>query len=175
MFIKSCNVYIKKRVNQVAGSINKIILVGNLGKDPEIRHTQTGSKIASFSVATSESWQDKTTNERRDNTQWHRIVVFNENLADIVEKYVKKGNKVYVEGSLQYRKYTDTNGVERNISEIVLSRFRGEMQILDSKSDRANNSNFNNQDKEKSISNNDENSNYESNNTVNDLDDDIPF
>lgn len=159
----------------MAGSINKIILVGNLGKDPEIRHTQAGSKIASFSVATSESWQDKTTNERRDNTHWHRIVVFNENLADIVEKYVKKGNKVYVEGSLQYRKYTDTNGVERNISEIVLSRFRGEMQILDSKSDKANNNNFNNQDNEKSTSNSDENSNYESNNTVNDLDDDIPF
>lgn len=154
----------------MAGSINKIILVGNLGKDPEIRHTQTGSKIASFSVATSESWQDKATNERRDNTQWHRVVVFNENLADIVEKYVKKGNKVYIEGSLQYRKYTDANGVERNISEIVLSRFRGEMQILDSKSDRANNNNFNNEEKDKPIS-----TNYENNNSVNDLDDDIPF
>ncbi|MGV3278320.1 single-stranded DNA-binding protein [Rickettsiales bacterium LUAb2] len=173
----------------MAGSINKIILIGNLGKDPDIRYSQDGGKIASFSIATSESWKDKATNERKDNTQWHRIVVFNDNLSDIVEKYVKKGTKVYVEGSLQYRKYTGPDGVERNISEIVISRFRGEIHILDSRSGASEDSNYS--DPYSSPANPEEkamrastassnsapkkNDNNFSNDFDNDLDDDIPF
>lgn len=115
----------------MAGSINKVILIGNLGKDPEIRNTQDGTKIASFSVATSENWKDKQTGERKDRTEWHRVAIFNERLAEIAEKYLRKGSKVYVEGSLQTRKWTDTNNVERYTTEVVISRFRGELTMLD--------------------------------------------
>jgi single-strand DNA-binding protein len=119
----------------MAGSINKVILVGNLGKDPEIRHTQNGDKIANFSIATSESWKDKNSGERKERTEWHRIVVFNEHLADVVEKYLTKGSKVYVEGQLQTRKWQDQSGNDRYSTEIVLQRFRGELQMLDSRAD----------------------------------------
>ena len=115
----------------MAGSVNKVILVGNLGRDPEIRSTQDGTKIASFSIATSESWKDKQTGERKDRTEWHRIAIFNERLTDLAEKYLRKGSKVYVEGSLQTRKWTDTNNVERYTTEVVISRFRGELTMLD--------------------------------------------
>ena len=115
----------------MAGSVNKVILVGNLGKDPEIRSTQDGTKIASFSIATSESWKDRQTGERKDRTEWHRIAIFNERLSEIAEKYLRKGSKVYVEGSLQTRKWTDTNNVERYTTEIVITRFRGELTMLD--------------------------------------------
>jgi len=115
----------------MAGSVNKVILVGNLGRDPEIRNTQDGTKVASFSIATSETWKDKQTGERKDRTEWHRIAVFNERLSEIVEKYLRKGSKVYVEGSLQTRKWTDTNNVERYTTEVVISRFRGELTMLD--------------------------------------------
>ncbi|MDR3186927.1 MAG: single-stranded DNA-binding protein [Holosporaceae bacterium] len=118
----------------MAGSINKVILVGNLGKDPEVRSAQDGSKIVSFSVATSESWRDKVSGERKDRTEWHRIVVFNPNLAEICEKYLHKGSKVYVEGQLQTRRWQDQSGIEKYTTEVVLSRFRGELTMLDPRS-----------------------------------------
>jgi single-strand DNA-binding protein len=115
----------------MAGSVNKVILVGNLGADPEIRRTQAGDPVASFRIATSESWRDKNTGERKEKTEWHSVVVFNEQLADVVEKYAKKGAKVYVEGQLQTRKWQDQSGLDRYTTEIVLNRFRGEIQLLD--------------------------------------------
>jgi len=117
----------------MAGSINKVILVGNLGRDPEVRHTQDGTKIVNFSMATSESWKDKTTGERREKTEWHRVVIFNERLAEIAEKYLHKGSKVYIEGALQTRKWTGNDGQERYTTEVVLQRYRGELTMLDSR------------------------------------------
>ena len=119
----------------MAGSVNKVILIGNLGRDPEIRFTQSGSKIANFSIATSESWKDKQTGERREKTEWHRIVVFSEGLAGIAERYLKKGSKVYIEGSLQTRKWTGNDGVEKYTTEIVLQGFNGTLTMLDGRSD----------------------------------------
>lgn len=116
----------------MSGSINKVILVGNLGRDPEIRSMQDGTKLANLSVATGESWKDKVTGERRDRTEWHRVVVFNDRLAEICEKYLKKGMKVYVEGQLQTRKWTDPQGVEKYTTEVVLTKFKGEITMLDS-------------------------------------------
>ena len=116
----------------MAGSVNKVILVGNLGRDPEIRFTQSGQKLANMSVATSEQWRDKQSGEKREKTEWHRVVVFDERLADIVEKYVKKGSKVYLEGSLQTRKWTGNDGVEKYTTEVVLQRFSGVLTMLDS-------------------------------------------
>jgi single-strand DNA-binding protein len=116
----------------MAGSVNKVILVGNLGKDPEIRTMQSGGKVCNLSIATSESWNDKATGERREKTEWHRVVIFDDRLADVAEKYLRKGRKVYVEGQLQTRKWTDQEGKERYSTEVVLQRFRGELQILDS-------------------------------------------
>jgi len=115
----------------MAGSVNKVILVGNLGRDPEIRSTQDGTKVANLSLATSESWRDKNTGERKERTEWHRVVIFNERLVDVVEKYVKKGSKLYVEGALQTRKWTDNTGAEKYSTEVVLQRFRGELTMLD--------------------------------------------
>jgi single-strand DNA-binding protein len=115
----------------MAGSVNKVILVGNLGRDPEIRSTQDGLRIANLSVATSESWRDKSSGERKEKTEWHRVAIFNERLVDIVEKYLKKGSKVYIEGALQTRKWTDNSGQERYTTEVVLQRFRGELTMLD--------------------------------------------
>jgi single-strand DNA-binding protein len=117
----------------MAGSVNKVILVGNLGKDPEIRAFQNGGRIASFSLATSESWKDKTTGERKDKTQWHNISIKNnDRLVEVVERYVKKGSKLYIEGQLESRKYTDKDGVEKYITEVVLGPYRGELTMLDS-------------------------------------------
>jgi single-strand DNA-binding protein len=115
----------------MAGSVNKVILVGNVGKDPEIRRTQDGRPIANISLATSETWRDKATGERKEKTEWHRVVVFNENLCKIVEQYVKKGSKLYVEGSLQTRKWTDPSGVEKYSTEVVLQGFNGSLTMLD--------------------------------------------
>jgi single-strand DNA-binding protein len=115
----------------MAGSVNKVILVGNLGRDPEIRFTQSGAKIANLSVATSESWKDKQSGERREKTEWHRVVVFSEGLAGIAERYLKKGSKVYLEGSLQTRKWTGNDGVEKYTTEIVLQGFNGTLTMLD--------------------------------------------
>jgi len=116
----------------MAGSVNKVILVGNLGRDPEIRSTQDGMRIANLALATSESWRDRVSGERKERTEWHRVVIFNERLAEVAEKYLKKGSKVYVEGALQTRKWTDNSGQERYTTEVVLQRFRGELTMLDS-------------------------------------------
>ena len=118
----------------MAGSVNKVILVGNVGKDPEIRRTQDGRAIASFSIATSETWRDKSSGEKKERTEWHRISVFNENFVKVIEQYVKKGSKLYVEGQLQTRKWTDQSGVEKFTTEVVLQNFRGELTMLDSRS-----------------------------------------
>jgi single-strand DNA-binding protein len=115
----------------MAGSVNKVILVGNLGRDPEIRSTQEGTKVVNLSLATSETWRDKNSGERRERTEWHRVVIFNERLAEVAEKYLKKGSKIYVEGALQTRKWTDQSGQERYSTEVVLQRFRGELTMLD--------------------------------------------
>jgi single-strand DNA-binding protein len=120
------------KARAMAGSVNKVILVGNLGRDPEIRSTQDGQRIANFSLATSETWRDKASGERKERTEWHRVVVFNERLVEVIEKYVKKGSKLYIEGALQTRKWTDNSGQERYTTEVVLQRFRGELTMLDS-------------------------------------------
>jgi single-strand DNA-binding protein len=118
----------------MAGSVNKVILVGNLGKDPEIRNTQDGSKIANLALATSESWTDKASGERKERTEWHRVVIFNDRVADVAERYLKKGAKVYVEGSLRTRKWTDQGGQERYTTEIAIDRFNGQLTMLDGRS-----------------------------------------
>ena len=115
----------------MAGSVNKVILVGNLGRDPEIRTTQGGTRVANLSVATSETWRDRASGERKERTEWHRVVIFNDRLVDVVEKYLKKGSKVYLEGALQTRKWTDNSGQERYTTEVVLQNFRGELTMLD--------------------------------------------
>lgn len=125
----------------MAGSLNKVTLVGNIGKDPEIRFTQSGDKIANLTLATSDRWKDKATGEMQEKTEWHRIVIFNTNLADVVEKYVHKGSKLYIEGALQTRKWTDQSGQERYTTEIVLQRFRGELLLLDKGGDPSNSNN----------------------------------
>jgi single-strand DNA-binding protein len=114
----------------MAGSVNKVILVGNLGRDPEVRHTQDGRPIVNLSLATSENWRDKATGERKEKTEWHRVVIFNENLAKVAEQYLKKGSTVYIEGQLQPRKYTDKDGIEKYSTEVVLQNFRGELTML---------------------------------------------
>ena len=116
----------------MAGSVNKVTLIGNLGRDPEMRSMQDGNRIATFTLATSDTWRDRVSGERKERTEWHRIVIFNERLAEIAEKYLRKGSKVYLEGSLQTRKWTDSQGQERNTTEVVLQRFRGELTMLDS-------------------------------------------
>jgi single-strand DNA-binding protein len=113
--------------------VNKVILVGNLGKDPDIRRTQSGEPIVNFTLATSESWRDKSTGERKEKTEWHRVVIFNEHLAKVAEQYLHKGSKVFVEGQLATRKWTDKDGQEKYTTEVVLNRFRGELQMLDSR------------------------------------------
>src|SRR5207342_1553449 len=115
----------------MAGSVNKVILIGNLGKDPEIRRTQDGRPIANLSVATSESWRDKATGERKEKTEWHRVVIFNEGLCKVAEQYLKKGSKVYIEGALQTRKWTDQQNVERYSTEVVLQGFGSQLTMLD--------------------------------------------
>lgn len=115
----------------MSGSVNKVILVGNVGKDPEVRFLNDGGKVASFSVATSESWKDRNTGERKDRTEWHKVVVFNDRLVDVIERYVKKGAKLYLEGQLQTRKWTDQQGQEKYTTEVVLTKFKGELAMLD--------------------------------------------
>ena len=117
----------------MAGSVNKVILVGNLGRDPEVRHTQAGGLIVQLSLATSENWRDKASGERKEKTEWHNVVIFNENLARVAEQYLRKGSKVYVEGQLQTRKWTDQSGQDKYTTEVVLQRFRGELGLLDSR------------------------------------------
>lgn len=118
----------------MAGSVNKVILVGNVGKDPEIRRTQDGRPIANLSLATSETWRDKNTGERKEKTEWHRVVIFSEPLCKVVEQYVKKGAKLYIEGALQTRKWTDQSGAEKYSTEVVLQGFNGTLTMLDTRS-----------------------------------------
>ena len=117
----------------MAGSVNKVILIGNLGADPEVRTMGSGGKVVNMRIATSENWTDKASGERREKTEWHNVVIFNENLARVAEQYLKKGSKVYVEGQLQTRKWQDQSGQDRYTTEIVLQRFRGELTLLDSR------------------------------------------
>lgn len=121
----------------MAGSVNKVILVGNLGKDPEVRSMQSGDRVCNLSIATSESWKDKTSGERKEKTEWHRVVVFNQNIVNVCENYLKKGAKVFIEGQLETRKWTDQSGAEKYSTEVVLRPFRGELTMLDSKGGRA--------------------------------------
>ena len=117
----------------MAGSVNKVILIGNLGKDPEVRSMQSGGKVCNLSVATSESWKDKMSGERKERTEWHRVVIFNENLISVAERFLKKGSKVYLEGQIETRKWADQAGVEKYSTEIVLRPIRGELTLLDSR------------------------------------------
>lgn len=121
----------------MSGSVNKVILVGNLGRDPEIRTLNSGDRVANLNLATSETWRDRTSGERKERTEWHRVVIFNDNLVKVAESYLRKGSKVYVEGALQTRKYTDQAGVEKMSTEIVLQKFRGELTMLDGRGDGA--------------------------------------
>ena len=121
----------------MAGSVNKVILVGNLGADPEIRSLTSGDRVANLRVATSETWRDRSSGERKEKTEWHRVVVFNENIVKVCEQYLRKGAKVYIEGAIQTRKWTDQSGVEKFSTEIVLQKFRGELTMLDGRGDSA--------------------------------------
>lgn len=117
----------------MAGSVNKVILVGNLGRDPEIRRLNSGDPVCNLSLATSESWKDRQSGERKERTEWHRVVIFNPNLCDVAEKYLKKGSKIYLEGQLQTRKWQDQSGQDKYTTEVVVQRFRGDLQMLDSR------------------------------------------
>ena len=119
----------------MAGSVNKVILVGNLGKDPEVRRMTSGDPVVNLSIATSESWRDKASGERKEKTEWHRVVIFNKNLAEVAEKYLRKGSKVYLEGALQTRKWTDKDGAEKYSTEVVLQNFNGTLVMLDGRSE----------------------------------------
>ena len=118
----------------MAGSVNKVILLGNLGRDPEVRHTQDGKPIVNLRIATSETWRDRNSGERKERTEWHTVVIFNENLAKVAEQYLKKGSTVYIEGQLQTRKWTDKDGAERYSTEVVLQNFRGELTMIGGRS-----------------------------------------
>jgi single-strand DNA-binding protein len=126
----------------MSGSVNKVVLVGNLGKDPEVRRLNSGEPVVSFSLATSESWKDKASGERKEKTEWHRVVIFNEHVASVVEKYVRKGSKVYLEGQLQTRKWIDKDAAERFSTEIVIQKFKGELVLLDKPGEKPAPSNF---------------------------------
>ena len=121
----------------MAGSVNKVILIGNLGADPEIRSLTSGDRVANLRIATSETWRDRTSGERKEKTEWHRVVIFNDNLVKVAENYLRKGSKVYIEGSLQTRKWADQSGQEKFSTEVVLQKFRGELTMLDGKGDGA--------------------------------------
>ena len=154
----------------MAGSVNKVILVGNLGRDPEVRYSQDGKKIVNMSVATSESWNDRNSGERREKTEWHRVVIFNDRLGEIAEKYLNKGSKVYLEGQLQTRKWSSNDGQERYTTEVILNRFRGELTMLDSRGGGSDMQDVGSPESEQDYvkSNNDSN-------ISDDLDDEIPF
>ena len=155
----------------MAGSVNKVILIGNLGRDPEVRRNNEGSIIVTLSLATSESWNDKSTGERRERTEWHRVVIFNDRLADVAEKYLKKGSKLYLEGQLQTRKWTGNDGQERYTTEVVLNRCRGELTMLDSRGGASSDSAIESQPPD-SLSDGVEG---QETNFSEDLDDEIPF
>jgi len=160
----------------MSGSVNKVILIGNVGQDPEIRSFQSGGRVCNLSIATSERWKDRESNEQKERTQWHRVVVFNENLINLIEKYVNKGSKLFIEGQLETRKWTDSSGQDKYSTEVVLRNYRGELTFLDSRS------NNNDNDFVQTNNENNELKNTETNQEVkepspidSDIDDDIPF
>ncbi|MDD3181374.1 MAG: single-stranded DNA-binding protein [Alphaproteobacteria bacterium] len=159
----------------MAGSVNKVILVGNLGKDPEVRSFQSGGRVASFTLATSENWKDKATGERKERTEWHRVSVTNDNLVTVCERYLKKGAKVYVEGQLETRKWTDKDGQERYTTEVVLRPFRGELTMLDSKGGSGGGSSYGGDDSSFGGGASSGGSLGAGSSNVPDLDDEIPF
>ena len=160
----------------MANSLNKVTLIGNIGRDPEVRSFQNGSKVCNLSLATSERWKDKETNEPKEKTEWHRIVIFNDKLVEIIEKYIHKGSKVYVEGQLETRKWTDSSGTEKYSTEVVLRPYRGEIIFLDSKSEvDDSSSNVIEEDNVSSSKIENEASNNSVEELASDLDDDIPF
>ena len=148
----------------MSGSLNKVMLIGRLGQDPEVRNTQDGRSLCTFSIATSESWNDKNTGEKREKTEWHRIVVFNEGLVNIVQQYVKKGSNVFIEGQLQTRKWEDKDGIEKYTTEVVLQGFNSTFKMLDSRNSGSTDNNFS---QDNAIS---DSSNFDT-----EIDDDIPF
>ena len=155
----------------MAGSVNKVILLGNLGRDPDIRATQDGNKIVNLSIATSERWKDRDSGEQREKTEWHRVVIFNENLGRIAEQYLRKGSNVYIEGQLQTRKWTDQEGTEKYTTEVVLQNFRGELVLLDRSGDNA----FNSMEENSKSKNIKDTPHKEVRNELENLEDDIPF
>ena len=155
----------------MVSGVNKVILVGRLGKDPEVRHTNNGGKIASFSLATSESWNDRASGERKEKTEWHRVVIFSTGLCDIAEKYLRKGSQVYLEGQLQTRKWTGDDGNDRYTTEVVLGQFRSELRMLDSR----NNENVGENPLDSSNVINDRDGSAEVSSLAGDLEDEIPF
>ncbi|MBA4249984.1 MAG: single-stranded DNA-binding protein [Candidatus Puniceispirillum sp.] len=154
----------------MAGFVNKVILIGNVGRDPEVRFMPDGTKVANLSLATTESWKDKNTGERKDKTEWHRISVMNDRVADIAEKYIKKGSRIYVEGQLQSRKWTDQQGIERTTTEVLIGRYKGELTLLDSRSSN-DDAYSDNQDSFTPI----QSKHKAGSSAYDDLDDDIPF
>jgi len=148
----------------MSGSLNKVMLIGRLGQDPEVRNTQDGRSLCTFSIATSESWNDKNTGEKREKTEWHRVVVFNEGLVNIVQQYVKKGSNVFIEGQLQTRKWEDKDGIEKYTTEVVLQGFNSTFKMLDNRNSGSNDNNFS---QDSAIS---DSSNFDT-----EIDDDIPF
>ena len=156
----------------MAGSVNKVILLGNLGKDPAIRATQAGSRLASFSIATSTKYRNKDTQQLEDKTEWHRVVVFNDKLADICEKYLRKGSKIYIEGQLQTRKWTDNNGVDKYTTEVVIPNYSGVLTMLDTRSQSSVSDESNNNQLDSAA---DEAMGGSETSTAEQLDDDIPF
>ena len=158
----------------MVGSVNKVILLGNLGRDPEIRSMQSGSKMATFSMATSKRWKDKATQEQREKTSWHNIVIFSEGLVDIVEKYVKKGSKIYVEGELQTRKWQDQDGNDKYTTEVIIQGYNCNLTLLDSKG--ANSSSIPTEDKDNISQVSNSNNTLDSvSSSKDELEDDIPF
>lgn len=158
----------------MSGSVNKVILVGNLGADTEIRRLNSGEPVANLRIATSESWKDRQSGERKDKVEWHSVVIFNENIAKVAEQYLKKGAKVYLEGQLQTRKWTDQQGNDKYTTEIVLQKFRGELQMLDSRNEGQQSGQQQRQSQQSSQSDGQQSARY-GGGFDNDLDDDIPF
>ncbi len=163
----------------MAGSVNKVTLVGNLGRDPEVRSTQDGNKIVNLSLATSERWKDKNSGEQRERTEWHRVVIFNENLGRIAEQYLRKGSTCYIEGQLQSRKWTDNQGAEKYTTEVVLQRFRGELTLLGGRADTSSPGDNGGHGSDQASYDQTPPDNAQSSpppmRTTNDMDDDIPF
>ncbi len=160
----------------MSGSVNKVILIGNVGQDPEIRSFQSGGKVCNLSIATSERWRDRESNEQKERTQWHRVVVFNENLINLIEKYVNKGSKLFIEGQLETRKWTDSSGVDKYATEVVLRNFKGELTFLDSRGSNNDNQLENNNNKISQAENSDLNQALTENTDIDsDIEDDIPF